>query len=220
MTVEIRNGCIFEQLNSQAVTADAGLTAGTTGTVTSLITGNTFRNGVVSTPQPGLDVTSENNVAALVANGATHISTISNNLLENIAEDGTVANTSIIRTQNSGGKLTAVVSSNTIQNIDYDGPITHGRHVIGHVFEPSGADYNAANFSNLRFENNTASNITYSGGSNREFIFIDYRQFSSGGNIKILGNNWNMPTSSSTSEAMELRFRSQNASTVNVPGRQ
>ncbi len=203
MTVEIRNGCIFEALSSQAVTADAGLTAGTTGTVTSLITGNTFRNAV------GV---AENNVAALVANGATHNSTISNNLLENIARDGTIANTSIIRTQNSGGKLTSVVSGNTIQNIAYAGG-SGGRHVIGHVFEP--AAFTAGNFSDLNFNNNTATNITYT-GANRAFMFIDYREFASGGDIKILDNNWNMPTDSGSDEAVELRFRQRNASTVDV----
>jgi len=212
MTVEVENGCIFEALSSQAVTMDGGGSAGTTGTLTSLVTGNTFRNAVASEPSPGIFITSENNVAALVVNGATHNATISNNLFENVAEDGRVANTSIIRTQNSGGKLTAVVSGNTIQNINYQTG-AGGRHVIGHVFEP--VAHSAANFSNLRFENNTATNITFT-ATNREFIFIDYRDTASGGDIRILGNNWNMPTSAATSEAMDLNFTQNNAATVNL----
>ena len=201
MQVDVVNGCLFEGLNSQAITATAGVNAGTTGTVTSNIKNSTFQNA---------QGVSENNVGALVSNGGTHISTIEGNLFDNIAEDGTVANTSIIRTQNSGGKLTVVVKNNTIQNIAYT---VGGRHVIGHVFEP--VTFNAANFSNLRIEGNTATNITYT-ATNREFLFIDYRANSSGGDIKVLGNNWNMPTSASTSEAVELRFRSSNPSTTDV----
>jgi hypothetical protein len=136
------------------------------------------------------------------------------NLFDNIAEDGRVAGTSVIRTQNSGGKLNAVVSGNTIQHINFQMG-AGGRHMIGHVFEPPMDAYNPSNFSNVRFENNTASDITFT-ATNREFIFIDYREYSSGGDIKVLGNNWNMPTNASTSEAIELRFRSRNASTVDV----
>lgn len=212
MTVEVRNGCIFEALNNQAVTMDGGASAGTTGTLTSLVSGNIFRNAVVSEPAPGVFITSENNVAALVVNGATHNATIENNSFNNIAEDGRIANTSIIRTQNNGGKLNAIVRNNTIQNINYQAGAA-GRHVIGHVFEPIA--YNAANFSNLRIEGNSASNVTFT-ATNREFIFIDYREHSSGGDIKILGNNWNMPTDSSVSESVELRFRPANASTIDV----
>lgn len=212
MTVEVRNGCIFEALNNQAVTMDGGASAGTTGTLTSLVSGNIFRNAVASEPAPGVFVTSENNVAALVVNGATHNATIENNTFDNIAEDGRVANTSIIRTQNSGGKLNAIVRNNTVQNINYQTG-AGGRHVIGHVFEP--VAYTASDFSNLRIEGNTASNITYT-ATNREFLFIDYREFSSNGDIKILGNNWNMPTSAATSEAVELRFRPANPSTIDV----
>ncbi|HEY9403901.1 MAG TPA: Ig-like domain-containing protein [Pyrinomonadaceae bacterium] len=211
MTVQVQGGCIFEALNNQAVTMDGGASAGTTGTLTSLVNGNIFRNAVASNAG-GTNITSENNVAALVINGATHNATITNNTFDNIAEDGRVAGTSIIRTQNSGGKLTAVVSNNTIQNIAYQSG-AGGRHVIGHVFEP--VSYTATDFSNLRFENNTATNITYT-ASNREFIFVDYRANSSNGDIKINGNNWNMPTSASTSEAMELRFRPTNASTIDL----
>ncbi|HKO45459.1 MAG TPA: Calx-beta domain-containing protein, partial [Pyrinomonadaceae bacterium] len=203
MTVEVRNGCIFEALSSQAITMAGGALAGTTGTLTSLVTGNTFRNAA------GV---SENNVAALVSNSATHNATISTNLLENIAEDGTVANTSIIRTQNSGGKMTAVVSGNTIQNIAY-GAGAGGRHVIGHVFEP--ISYSAANFSDIKFENNVATNITYT-GTNRGFIYISYREQAAGGDIKILGNNWNMPTAAATDESLELEFRNLNAAQIDV----
>ena len=212
MTVQVQGGCIFEALNNQAVTMDGGASAGTTGTLTSLVNGNIFRNAVASTPAAGVNITSENNVAALVVNGATHNATISNNTFDNIAEDGRVANTSIIRTQNSGGKLTAVVSNNTIQNVNYQTG-AGGRHVIGHVFEP--VSYTASDFSNLRIENNTATNVTFT-ATNREFLFIDYREFSSNGDIKILGNNWNMPTSAATSEAVELRFRPANPSTIDI----
>ena len=209
ITIQIQNGCIFEALNSQAVTISNSGAA--SGIVTSLINGNTFRNGVPDSPG-GVNITSENNVGVLTGGGGTHNTTVSNNLFDNIAEDGRVANTSIIRTQNSGGKLTAVVSGNTIQNINFQTG-AGGRHVIGHVFEPT--SFNPANFSNIRFENNTATNVTFT-ATNREFIFIDYRADSSGGDIKVLGNNWNMPTSASTSEAIELRFRSTVATTTDV----
>ncbi|HYH84746.1 MAG TPA: Ig-like domain-containing protein, partial [Pyrinomonadaceae bacterium] len=120
MTVEVENGCVFEALNNQAVTLSAGATVSTTGTLTSTVNGNIFRNAAG---------TAENNVGALVNNGATHNSTIEANLFDNVAENGGIANTSIIRTQNSGGKMTAVVKGNTVQNISY---AVAGRHVIGH----------------------------------------------------------------------------------------
>jgi uncharacterized repeat protein (TIGR01451 family) len=211
MTVEVENGCLFEALNSQAVTLVAGMSAGTTGTLTSSVVGNTFKNAVPYVSAGGANVTSENNLAALVANGATHNTQIEANTFDNVAEEGGLANLSIIRTQNAGGKMTAVVTGNTIQNIGFQ-LAAGGRHAIGHIFEPG--VYNASNYSNLRIEGNTASNVTFT-GTNREFVFIDYRAQASGGDIKILNNNWNMPTSG-TQEAIELRFRQANASTVNL----
>ena len=106
--------------------------------------------------------------------------------------------------------MNATVSNNIIQNITY---VTGGRHVIGHVFEP--VSYSAANQSNLNFENNTATNVTYLASTNREFIFVDYRATSSGGNVIITNNNFNMPSAGSQ-QAMELRFRQTNNSNVNV----
>ena len=205
MTLDVK-GSTFEDLGIQAITVAAGGTAATTGTLTSIIGGpnaadrNFFQNG---------KGTGENNVGVLVNNGAVHNGTVENNLFSNIAKDGTIANTSIIRTQNNGGKMTAVVEDNTIQNIAYT---VGGRHVIGHIFEPIA--FNAADFSDLRFEGNTVSGVTYT-GTNREFAFIDYRPTASGGDIKILNNNFNMP-SVDAQQAFELRFRQTVASTVDL----
>ena len=154
--------------------------------------------------------TGENNLALLV-NGGIHISTVERDTFDNIAELGDIANTSVIRTQNSNGQLNASLKSNIIRNIDY-GMGAGGRHVIGHIFEPP--SYNASSSTTLLIENNSATNITYT-GLNREFIFIDYRANASGGNITIRNNSFNMP-SSGTQQLMELRFRQVNASTVNV----
>lgn len=200
MRLDVKNGCLFEDLASQAVTASAGGSAATTGTLTSNIIGSFFQNA---------KGTGENNVGILVNNGATHVSLVQSNLFDNIAEDGTIANTSIVRTQNSGGVMNATVKQNTIQNIAYS---VGGRHAIGHVFEP--VAYSAANASTLVFENNTVTNVTYT-STNREAVFVDYRGTASGGKVTVLSNNFNMPTSGSQ-QAIELRFRQTNASTVNV----
>ncbi len=105
--------------------------------------------------------------------------------------------------------MTATVTQNTIQNIAY---ASAGRHVIGHIFEP--VVFNAANSSTLFFTSNTISNVTYT-ATNREAIFIDYRTTASGGEITIEDNDIDMPSAGSQ-QAMELRFRQTNASSVNV----
>ncbi|MHB0969746.1 MAG: cadherin domain-containing protein [Thermoanaerobaculia bacterium] len=202
MALTVQNNCLFEDLRTQALTVAAGGTAATTGTLTSTITGNTFQNA---------KGTGENNIGILVNNGATHTSTVSNNTLQNIAKDGTIANTSIIRTQNSGGIMDATVTGNTIQNIAY-GAGAGGRHVIGHVFEP--VAYSAGYSSILTFTSNTINNITYPFlGNNREAFFVDYRPAAAGGKVTIQGNNVNMPTAGAQ-QAIELRFRQTNSNTV------
>ncbi len=204
MTLQVQNNCLFEDLGTQALTVAAGGTAATTGTLTSLIDNNDFQNA------KGVG---ENNVGILVINGANHVATVSNNLFSNIAKDGTIANTSILRTQNSGGDMTATITGNTIQNIAY-GVGSGGRHAIGHVFEP--VAYNAGDSSTLFITNNIVSNVTFpSLGNNREAVFIDYRTTASNGEVTIQGNNFNMPTAGAQ-QAMELRFRQTNNSTVNV----
>ena len=104
------------------------------------------------------------------------------------------------------------VRNNVIQNIGYADE-SGGRHVIGHVFEP--VSFNAANFTNITIDGNTASNITYTNTKNREFIFVDLPAPASNGNVTITNNNWNMP-SAGAQQGIELRFRQTNASTVNV----
>ncbi len=204
MTLDVK-GSTFEDLAVQAINPAGGGLGATTGTLTSIIGGpnaadrNFFQNAKLN---------GENNVALTVGNGATHNGTVENNLFDNVAENGGVANTSIIRTQNAGGKMTAVVEDNVIQNIVY---AAGGRHAIGHIFEPP--VFNAANFSDLRFEGNTAS-VTYT-GTNREFAHIDYRPTASGGDIKILNNNFTM-TGADAQEILELRFRPTNASTIDL----
>ena len=201
MQADVRDS-VFDDLSNQALTMAAGGVVTTTGTLTSNIINNDFINA------KGVN---ENNLGVLVNNGATHVSLVQDNLFDNIAKDGTIANTSILRTQNSGGVMNATVTQNTIQNIAY-ATGAGGRHAIGHVFEP--VSFNAADSSTLVFSNNTISNITYT-ATNREAIFVDYRPTGSGGEVTIQGNNINMPTAG-TQQAIELRFRQTAASTVNV----
>jgi hypothetical protein len=209
-------GSTFENLDNQALTVAAGGTITASGTMTSTIGGpnpadrNFFRNARHFSVG-GVNVSAENNLGILVNNGATHNSTVENNLFDNIAEDGTIANTSVLRTQNSGGRLNVIVRSNVIQNINFQTG-AGGRHIIGHVFEP--VVFSASDFSNLTFDGNTASNVTYTLTS-REFIFVDYRPTASGGSVRAINNNFNMPTAGSQ-QAIELRFRQTNPSTVNV----
>ena len=218
MTLNVK-GSTFDDLDSQALTISGGGTAATSGTLTSVIGGptaaerNTFRDAFAFNlpTMPPIAVTAENNVGLLVGLGATHTTTLENNLFENIAEEGQIANTSIIRTQNSGGVLNATVKNNVIQNIGYAAG-AGGRHVIGHVFEP--VSYSASNASNLTLDGNIASNITYTGTS-REFIFVDFRPTSSGGKVTIKNHDFDMPTAGSQ-QMIELRFRQTNASIVNV----
>ena len=210
MTLHVHGGSVFENLDVQALTVAGGGTAATAGTLTSTIEDSVFQNARHFNTGT-VNVSAENNVGVLVGSGARHVTTVRNNTFDNIAEDGTIANTSIIRTQNSGGRLEATVTGNVIRNINYQ-TAAGGRHVIGHVFEP--VAYNAANYSNLVFENNTATNVTYT-NTNREFVFIDYRNPASGGNVTVRNNTFTMPTSGSQ-QAIELRFRQTNASTVNL----
>ena len=201
MQADVRDS-VFDDLSNQALTMAAGGVVTTSGTLTSNVINNDFLNA------KGVN---ENNLGVLVNNGATHVSVVQDNLFDNIAKDGTIANTSILRTQNSGGVLNATVTGNTIQNIAY-GVGAGGRHAIGHVFEP--VAFNAASSSTLIFSNNTISNITYT-ATNREAIFIDYRPTASGGEVTVQGNTINMPTAG-TQQAVEMRFRQTNPSTVNV----
>ena len=140
MTLDVK-GSTFENLDVQALTVAAGGLTATTGTLTSTVGGpnpadrNFFQNAHSFVIGGSIPVTAENNLGVLVNNGATHIATVQNNLFDNIAEEGQIANTSIVRTQNSGGVMTATVTGNTIQNIAYAAG-AGGRHAIGHVFEP------------------------------------------------------------------------------------
>jgi uncharacterized repeat protein (TIGR01451 family) len=222
MTLEVK-GSTFDDLDSQALTISGGTAANTTGTLTSIIGGpntadrNTFRDAFAFNLPGPIPVTAENNVGLLVGNTATHNATLENNLFSNIAEEGQIANTSIIRTQNSGGKLTVNIKNNEIKDINYASG-AGGRHVIGHIYEPSVDD--PGGFTNITIDGNTANNVTYVGNT-REFVFVDYRAASGpnpgarGGNVTIKNNNWNMPTSGAQ-QAIELRFRQTIASTVNV----
>ena len=201
MQFDVKNGSVFEDLGNQALTVAAGGNVLTTGTLTSNIVGNIFRNAKVN---------AENNVGILVNNGATHVSVVDNNLFDNIAENGTIANTSVMRTQNNGGVMNATVKNNTFQNINYT---TGGRHMIGHIFEPIA--FNAGYSSTLDFDGNTATNNITFVGVNREFVFIDYRTTAAGGGIKIRNNIVSMPTPG-TQQLIEFRSRQTNASTVNL----
>ena len=199
-------GSTFEDLATQAVTVAAGATSATTGTLTSTIGGPNAADRNLFQNAKGLG---ENNLAVLANLGAIHTALVENNLFDNVAEDGSIANTSVIRTQNNGGRLTATVRNNDVQNINY---ATGGRHVIGHIFEPP--VYTPSDRSELTFEGNTVTNVTYT-LSAREFIFVDYRAFASGGKVRILNNSFDM-ASPGSQQMFELRFRQANASTVDL----
>src|SRR5262249_26785962 len=150
---------------SQAVSIfPGGTAAGTTGTLTATVGGpavadrNNFQNA---------NGVSENNIGVVATNDGIGNVTIENNLFENIAKDGTIAGTIIVRTQSAGGKWPGVVKKNVIQNIAYT---TGGRHVIGHFFNP--ASSNANYKSDTPTRENTPPGITYT-ATNREFIFVD-----------------------------------------------
>ncbi len=215
MTLDVK-GSTFENLDVQALTVAAGGTSATTGTLTSTIGGpnaadrNKFQNAHAFSVA-GVNFSAENNLGVLVGNGATHNSTVENNLFDNIAEEGQIANTSIVRTQNSGGKMTVTLKDNEIRNINFQ-TSAGGRHVIGHVFEP--VSYTSTDFTNITIDGNTANNVTYT-STNREFIFVDFRNPASKGNVTVQNNLWNMPTAGSQ-QAIELRFRQSNSSNVNV----
>ncbi len=212
MTLDVEDS-IFENLDNQALTVAAGGTGvTTTGTLTSNVTGSRFQNARHFSVA-GVNLSAENNVGILVNSGATHVSVVENNVFDNIAEDGTIANTSVIRTQNSGGVMNATVRNNTIQNINFDTG-AGGRHLIGHVFEPVAFD--AANSSTLNFAGNTATNITFA-ATMREMVFIDFRPTAGGGNVRVTGNNGTLSTpGSGAQQFIELRFRETNASTINL----
>ena len=215
-------GSLFEGLFSQAVTAAAGQSAGTTGTMTTNIggpdpgDGNTFQNA--STAGNG----GENNAACLVANGATQNCLIQGNLFDDITKDGSIANTSVIRTQNNGGTWDGEVSDNTIRNINIQFPATFplagGRHGIGHVFEPP---FTGAFSTNLIIDGNTIDDLP-----TREAIFIDFRANAGDGDVTITNNAIGQDTGTfgsfvgpgkigGSQQAIEIRSRG-NTKTVNL----
>ena len=75
----------------------------------------------------------ENNVGCVLSNGATQRCHIQGNIFDNVGRGGGVANTSIVRTQNSGGAWVGEVRDKTLQNFNLT---AGGRHGIGHVSEP------------------------------------------------------------------------------------
>ena len=88
ITVDVR-GSTFENLDVQALTLAAGGLTTTTGTMTSTVGGpnpadrNFFQNAH-SFMVGGVTFSAENNLGVLVNNGATHVSTVENNLFDNI----------------------------------------------------------------------------------------------------------------------------------------
>jgi hypothetical protein len=173
-------GSTFENLFSQAVTATPGQTAGSTGTMRTRVggpvagDGNQFINASVAGNG------GENNVGCVLANGATHNCLIQANLFDNITKDGSIANTSVIRTQNTGGTFNGEIRSNTIRSINIQTPT--GRHGIGHVNEPPAA-YPGTATTSLIIDGNTIDDLP-----EREAIFIDFRAEATGGNISITNN--------------------------------
>ena len=107
MTLDAK-GNLFRDLDSQALS----IFTGGTGTVTATVGGplaadrNEFRDAFAFIiPTTTIAVTAENNLGIVVALGGTINATVENNLFDNIAEEGQIANTSIVRTQNAGGVL-------------------------------------------------------------------------------------------------------------------
>jgi hypothetical protein len=193
----------FDNLFAQAVTAAAGQSGPSAGTMTTIIggptpsDGNTFQNA---------STLGENNVACVLANGATHNCLIQNNVFDNVTKDGSVANTSVIRTQNSGGTWVGEVRDNVIQNINV---ALGGRHGIGHVNEPPSGIATTS----LIIDGNSIDDLP-----EREAIFIDFRQFAGNGNVTIANNSIGQNSGGAIGglqEGIEFRARG-NAKTVNV----
>ncbi len=207
MRLDVLNGCLFTDLTAQAVTAAAGQAAGSTGTMTTNIKDCSF--------QDSKGASGENNVGVLVANGATQTAAIENNTFNNVAKDGSIANASVLRTQNSGGIWMGTVKGNNLQNFNF-GPMpgVSGRHGIGHVFEP--VAFNASYKTDITIDGNSINGIP-----TREAIFIDYRDKSGGGDVKVINNQIGTitPIGSATNsqQVIEIRVRgASNAKTVNL----
>ncbi len=193
----------FDDLFAQAVTAAAGQSGPSTGTMTTIIggpapsDGNTFQNAAPL---------GENNVACVLANGATHNCIIQNNVFDDVTKDGSVANTSVVRTQNNGGTWVGEVRDNIIRNINV---ALGGRHGIGHVNEPPSGTATTS----LIIDGNTIDDLP-----EREAIFIDFRQFADDGNITIANNSIGQNSGGAIGggqEGIEFRVRGE-SKTVNV----
>jgi large repetitive protein len=198
-------GNTFQNLASQALLVSTGLGGLTNGTINATVNNNTFRNAAG---------TAENNLALLTAGNGTVNATATGNSFDNIAEEGSIANTSIVRTQNAGGVISATVNNSLIQNIGYT---TGGRHAIGMVNEP--VVFGAGNTTTVRFNGNTvAPSVAYTGAATgREAFFVDYRDTASAGSVRIANNNFQPATQAGNSQqGIELRFRQTNAQTIPV----
>ncbi|MAE65589.1 MAG: hypothetical protein CMJ18_15075 [Phycisphaeraceae bacterium] len=208
MDVGLR-GNRFLNNTAQAYTGSAGQSAGSA-TLTSRVggpnagDGNLFGNTI-----PGA---LENNIGVLVANGATHEALIQGNLLDDVARDGGIANTSIIRTQNNGGTAIYEVLDNVLQNFNFT---SGGRHGIGHVAEPA----SGTGYTSLIVDSNTIDDTT-----DREGIFINFRRNMTGGDVTISNNEIGLignvggggPLSDNEAIDIEIRNDAGLAYTVNL----
>ncbi len=189
-------GSTFNNNGKQAVRLSAGQ-SGTGGTMNSNIggpavgDGNTFSNAQAN---------SENNLAVLVDNDATHNFNVEKNTFNQAVTEGATAGSSVLRIENLGGILTGTAKANELHNNATTSTPTAGRNGIGIIGDPGAI---AGTYqTDLRIEGNNIDGIPL-----REGILIDFRNRSDGANIKLIGNNVSVGSATSVEEGVEIRNR-------------
>jgi hypothetical protein len=151
----------FSDLVAVAVQINAGDSETGVHTVTSNVTGNTFRNASAANGQGGI-------VMASADQDATHNMTVANNLFIDLIKGIAGGNAEILATQTTGGDLNGTISGNTLGNASF---ANGDRRGIGSVAEPDVSANGEVGAIDLITDNNTIDRLI-----DREGIFVDLRE--------------------------------------------
>jgi len=160
MRVDVLNSVFFDMVPLAVQTA-AGNTEGAVHTMTTNITGNTFRNASAADGQGGVAVVN-------TEQGCTHNFTISNNVFYDLIKGIAGGNSEILLAQTTGGELNGTISGNTLGNaIAGNGD----RRAIGVIAEPDVSSNGELGGFDIIIEGNFVDRLP-----NREAIFVDVRE--------------------------------------------
>jgi hypothetical protein len=163
----------FSDLVALAVQSSAGNTEDAAHTMTTNITGNTFRNASPADGQGGVAVTIGEQVA-------THNFTISNNTFIDLIKGIAGGNSEILLAQTTGGNLNGTIANNILGNATAGNGDRRG---IGVIAEPDVTANGELGSVDIIIEGNTIDRLP-----NREAIFVDLREDTQSSELIIRNN--------------------------------